>query len=401
LICIFNIFQIGFIKYLNENEEDLLSTNKSLSTECPKPSEQINPFDLFQVGEVPDAETDLGCEPAEKEIGRKLLIEFEHFKLNLNLPLSTPTVTSKSSLFKENSNNVPVLPRTSSIPLAINPELFYISFALFDVRNSQKISENFYCIPNHDIFYSQLIKSSKSTNHLSINNKQSKGSTITGNSSVITPATTAQANETGTAALFSLDGKKLEDLTSLLDNPSVIKRKYLNYVRRALFKIVDVHEEIYLVARIEKCLDGASLHSSIQPYMTQIQNENSRIKTAIKLHKKTQQTIRSRLANYRQPFAWAARPVYKRVAAGFDLDNTQRFYVFEQDVQSLSDDSLLGNLRELNASKDKSCLGGKLVEIPNAEFMVYLNDVNRQELGEKMMCSSNIFFDNCQLAKKS
>lgn len=88
----------------------------------------LNPFDLYpaklESGDLFEEETELQCNWPEPEIGRKLLIDFEHFKLNLNLPLCVPAITSKSSLFKEN-NHAPVLPRTSSsIPLAINVSKF-------------------------------------------------------------------------------------------------------------------------------------------------------------------------------------------------------------------------------------------------------------------------------------
>ena len=81
---------------------------------------------------------------------------------------------------------------------------------------------------------------------------------------------------------------------------------YKNFKKKALLTVLDVHEDIFLVARIEKCLDGNNLHSSIQPYLLQM-NDANRLKAAIKLHKKVQQLIKTKLANYRQPFAWAAK----------------------------------------------------------------------------------------------
>lgn len=75
---------------------------------------------------------------------------------------------------------------------------------------------------------------------------------------------------------------------------------------KALFTVLDVHEEIYLVARVEKLLDGSNLHSSIQPYLIQM-NETNKVKAAIKLNKKMQQLMKTKLASYKQPFAWAAK----------------------------------------------------------------------------------------------
>jgi hypothetical protein len=73
-----------------------------------------------------------------------------------------------------------------------------------------------------------------------------------------------------------------------------------------LFSVLDVHEDVFLVARIEKVLDGNNMHSAISPYLAQL-NDSSRIKASLKLNKKMQQLIKTQLATYRQPFAWAAK----------------------------------------------------------------------------------------------
>jgi dedicator of cytokinesis protein 9/10/11 len=75
---------------------------------------------------------------------------------------------------------------------------------------------------------------------------------------------------------------------------------------KALFTVLDVHDEIYLVARIEKLLDGNSIHASIHPYLLQM-NEANRTKAALKLNKKVKQLMKTKLANYRMPFAWACK----------------------------------------------------------------------------------------------
>lgn len=91
----------------------------------------------------------------------------------------------------------------------------------------------------------------------------------------------------------------------------------LIYVKQALFTLLDVHDEIYLVARVEKILDGNSLSSSIQPYISQL-NENSKLKTAIRINKKMNSLIKSKIVSYKQPFAWAVRfdPYYKTILIG-------------------------------------------------------------------------------------
>lgn len=77
---------------------------------------------------------------------------------------------------------------------------------------------------------------------------------------------------------------------------------------KALFTLLDVHDEIYLVARVEKVLDGLSLTASVQSYVSQY-NDSSRLKMALRVYKKMQALGKSKLISYRQPFAWAAKYV--------------------------------------------------------------------------------------------
>ena len=109
-------------KYLNESEEDLLGDRYNQGQK-----QVSNLFDLFpkESGELVNEETELECDWPEVEIGRRFLLEFEHFKLNLNLPLMTSGVTSiKSSLFKENRENRLSI-GSGSIPMAINVSFFF------------------------------------------------------------------------------------------------------------------------------------------------------------------------------------------------------------------------------------------------------------------------------------
>ena len=57
----------------------------------------------------------------------------------------------------------------------------------------------------------------------------------------------------------------------------------------------------------------------------------------------------------------------------FELDKDSQFCVFEQDVQGLSDESLLGYLNDVIGSKEKSL--GKLVEIASADLKIFVHDL--------------------------
>ena len=145
-----------------------------------------------------------------------------------------------------------------------------------------------------------------------------------------------------------------------------------------MFTLLDVHDEIYLVARIEKILDGTSLASSIQPYMNTVfsnnnnsnntnnpNSESSRVKTALRLYKKMQTLVKSKIVSYRQPFAWAARPVFKRsttTTTNLELDSDAKFSIYKQEDQHLSDDDLLKYLADFRLKEKYKLvtLGGDL-----------------------------------------
>lgn len=132
------------------------------------------------------------------------------------------------------------------------------------------------------------------------------------------------------------------------------------------------------MARIEKILDGTSLASSIQPYMNTIfsnnsntttsnpNSESSRVKTALRLYKKMQTLVKSKIVSYRQPFAWAARPVFKRStmtsSSNYELDSDAKFSIYKQEDQHLSDDDLLKYLGDFRLKEKYKLvsLGGDL-----------------------------------------
>ena len=152
--------------------------------------------------------------------------------------------------------------------------------------------------------------------------------------------------------------------------------------------MLDVHDEIYLVARIEKLLDGNSIHTSVQPYLLQM-NDSNKLKAAIKLNKKMHQLAKTKLVDYRQPFAWAAKPIYRRKKSFmrnlspldvFELDKDAKFCVYEQDAQHLCDEDLYKYLADFR-SKEKYL--NKLIQISGISLNIELNDCLAMEFCEK------------------
>uniref|UniRef100_A0A665UXG6 Dedicator of cytokinesis 9b n=1 Tax=Echeneis naucrates TaxID=173247 RepID=A0A665UXG6_ECHNA len=175
-----------------------------------------------------------------------------------------------------------------------NVEPFYVVLSLFDVQNSRKISADFHVDLNHPLVRQMTAVSG---NGLHING--SKGDSLPGGCRL--------ASELPEAAI--------------------------QYPRQGVFSVTCPHPEIFLVARIEKVLQGGITHCS-EPYM----KSSDSTKMAQKVLKNAK-TACSRLGQYRMPFAWAARPVFKDASG--TLDKSARFSaLYRQDSSKLSDDDI-------------------------------------------------------------
>ncbi|TFK15368.1 Dedicator of cytokinesis protein 11 [Platysternon megacephalum] len=180
-----------------------------------------------------------------------------------------------------------------------NVEPFFISLALFDVRHNCKISADFHVDLNPPSVREMLLGSSTQT----AGDSHPKGTST---------------NE------HLIHG---------------IAESHLCYIKQGVFSVANPHVEIFLVARVEKVLQGSITHC-VDPY---IKNSDPG-KTAQKVHKLAKQVC-SRLGQYRMPFAWAARPVFKDSQGTLDLDG--KFSpLYKQDSGKLSSEDLLKLLAE-------------------------------------------------------
>ncbi|XP_074864172.1 dedicator of cytokinesis protein 11 isoform X2 [Carettochelys insculpta] len=180
-----------------------------------------------------------------------------------------------------------------------NVEPFFISLALFDVKNNCKISADFHVDLNPPSVREMLLDS---------------------------PSQAAGDGHTN-GALAS---------EHLIHG---IAESQLRYIKQGVFSVANPHVEIFLVARLEKVLQGSITHCA-DPY---IKNSDPG-KTAQKVHKLAKQVC-SRLGRYRMPFAWAARPVFKDSQGTLDLDG--KFSpLYKQESSKLSSEDLLKLLAE-------------------------------------------------------
>lgn len=113
----------------------------------------------------------------------------------------------------------------SSVLLQVEP--FYVILSLFDVQNSRKISADFHVDLNHPLVRGMT---SSSVNNSEMNSNEDDG---------------------------PLSGYKLA---------SMLPEGSLQYPRQGVFSVTCPHPEIFLVARIEKVLQGGITHCT-EPYM--------------------------------------------------------------------------------------------------------------------------------------
>ncbi|XP_075797269.1 dedicator of cytokinesis protein 11 isoform X2 [Pelodiscus sinensis] len=180
-----------------------------------------------------------------------------------------------------------------------NVEPFFVSLALFDLKNNCKISADFHVDLNPPSIREMLADSSSQA----AGDSQTKGASPS------------------------------EHLV-----PRVAESR-LRYVKQGVFSVANPHVEIFLVARVEKVLQGSITHCA-DPY---IKNSDPG-KTAQKVHKLAKQVC-GRLGRYRMPFAWAARPVFKDSQGA--LDHNGKFSpLYKQDSGKLSSEDLLKLLAE-------------------------------------------------------
>ncbi|XP_067903129.1 dedicator of cytokinesis protein 11-like [Heterodontus francisci] len=192
-----------------------------------------------------------------------------------------------------------------------NVEPFFVTLALFDAKNNCKISEDFHVDLNPPAVRQMLLASSedgagdgaKSTNALASNDSRLKG----------------------------------------------IAERLLRYPKQGIFSVTAPHPDIFLVARVEKVLQGG-IAQCAEPYI----KSSDANKAAQKVLKAAKQ-ICSRLGGYKMAFAWAARPVFKDTEGSFDASGKfSPFY--KQDSNKISNEDLLKMLADFRKAEKMSKL---------------------------------------------
>ncbi|XP_057350410.1 dedicator of cytokinesis protein 9 isoform X6 [Manis pentadactyla] len=209
-----------------------------------------------------------------------------------------------------------------------NVEPFFVTLSLFDIKYNRKISADFHVDLNH-FSVRQMLATTSPT--LMNGGRQS------------TPA--------------------LQD---------ILHEAAMQYPKQGIFSVTCPHPDIFLVARIEKVLQGSITHGA-EPYM----KSSDSSKVAQKVLKNAKQACQ-RLGQYRMPFAWAARTLFKDASG--NLDKNARFSaLYRQDSNKLSNDDMLKLLADFRKPEKMAklpvILGNLDITIDNvsSDFPNYVN----------------------------
>ncbi|XP_030195007.1 dedicator of cytokinesis protein 11 isoform X1 [Gadus morhua] len=212
-----------------------------------------------------------------------------------------------------------------------NVEPFFVSLALFDVSKSCKISSDF---------------------HVDLNPPCVRDLLLPGDAPPPSPTPSESSDGTGgggggggggSPALVNGEGGRAGGLPAL----QRVSEALLRFPTQGIFSVTNPHADIFLVARVEKVLQNGITHCA-EPYL----KTSDAAKTAQKVLKAAKLTCQ-RLGQYRMPFAWAAKQVFKDAQGGLDMDG--KFSpLYRQDSSKVSTDDiikLLADIRKPEKSK--------------------------------------------------
>ncbi|KPI93942.1 Dedicator of cytokinesis protein 9 [Papilio xuthus] len=190
-------------------------------------------------------------------------------------------------------------------------EPYYTHLALYDARSGCKLTEDFHFDLNHPAV-ADLLKDTECTKSLVEN--------------------------------FSYDVK--------LDVKQ-ISEEWFKSKKQVVLSVNNPHPELFLVVKIDKILQG-HVSQVLEPYLKATKDP----RLGLKVHK-TVQAYANRVGNYRMPFAWAAKPLFRLYSN--DLDTTPEFpAIYRQEPNKMSDEDLLKILSDYRKPEKLS----KLTVVP-------------------------------------
>ncbi|XP_062142362.1 LOW QUALITY PROTEIN: dedicator of cytokinesis protein 9 [Drosophila sulfurigaster albostrigata] len=214
-------------------------------------------------------------------------------------------------------------------------EPYITSLSLYDAKAGRKLSENFYFNVNEASAF-QLLPNTPVPASVSGCGVPRRGEN--------------DASHAAQAAHSLFDGVS----SDLLRCP----RQQFQQLRQCVLSVTAPHAEIYLVLRIEKVLQ-CSIQQAAEPY---VKGARGDAKQGQKTHKAAK-SCAQHIGHYRQPFAWAARPLFKAYSHELDVESQREFdfnTIYRQEPVKLRDEELLRLLADYRKPEKLS----KLTIIP-------------------------------------
>ncbi|XP_067624519.1 dedicator of cytokinesis protein 9 isoform X2 [Eurosta solidaginis] len=205
-------------------------------------------------------------------------------------------------------------------------EPYITSLALYDARAGRKLTESFYFNVNDDNVNDML------------------PTTPVPNSVASCCVPHRHSDDKEEQRAHASNGRRVQN--SLLENLSGdlmrCTKEHFAHLRQGIFSVTAPHPDIYLVLKVEKILQG-SIVQAAEPYMKTGRDP----KIALKLHK-TARSYAQNIGHYRQPFAWAAKPLFRLYRNELDTENDtfELTTIYRQEANKLKDEELLKLLAE-------------------------------------------------------
>lgn len=195
-------------------------------------------------------------------------------------------------------------------------EPYITSLALYDAKAGRKLTESFYFNINDD-FVKDMLPNTPVPN------------------SVSACCIPKNDNRDDVARHASKAAHTcFENLTTDLLRCS---REHFEQLRQGIFPVTSPHPDIFLVLKIEKILQS-NIVQAVEPYLKTGRDP----RVALKLHKSIRNYAQN-IGHYRQPFAWAAKPLFKLYSNELDTDHNEFEFssIYRQELNKIKDEELL------------------------------------------------------------
>lgn len=157
--------------------------------------------------------------------------------------------------------------------------------------------------------------------------------------------------------------------------------EWINNPKNAVFSLRQPNPDMFLVIRIEKVLSGG-ISTTSDCYVKSSEHTGTG-KVGLKMHKSARVMCQRMGSQYRMPFAWTAKPLFKSSKL---LDTTPDFGpIFRQESNKLSDEDITKYLNDLKSNEKL-----RNVTIIPGKITAKLRELNNDEVPKNCLTSCHL-----------